>query len=135
MHRLDDEDFEDEIPIFSGRGEGIMEEAPATGSGAARRNEDIALDLMKFIAMTTGYGRTTSTGVGFQGTGSASKPEDYANHLLDLYGKCLGAVAPKKVRTCLLLHVPDSLRGAPLWSRRLVIQVTFCPGGETYLRK
>ncbi len=73
-----------------------MEEAPATGSGAARRNEDIALDLMKFIAMTTGYGRTTSTGVGFQGTGSASKPEDYANHLLDLYGKCLGAVAPKK---------------------------------------
>ena len=53
MHRLDDEDFEEDIPIFSGRGEGIMEEAPATGSGAARRNEDIALDLMKFIAMTT----------------------------------------------------------------------------------
>ena len=93
MHRLDDEDFEDDIPIFSGRGEGIMEEAPATGSGAARRNEDIALDLMKFIAMTTGYGRTASTGVGFQGTGSAAKPEDYAAHLLELYGKCLGAVA------------------------------------------
>lgn len=97
MEYLDDEDFEDdEIPIFSGAGEGIMEEAPATGSGASRRNEDIALDLMKFIAMTTGYGRTTSTGVGFQGTGSASKPEDYATHLLELYGKCLGAVAAKK---------------------------------------
>ena len=49
-----------------------MEEAPATGSGAARRNEDIALDLMKFVAMTTGYGRVTSTGVGFQGSGSTS---------------------------------------------------------------
>jgi len=24
----------------------------------SRRNEDIALDLMKFIAMTTGYGKT-----------------------------------------------------------------------------
>src|SRR6266496_2123207 len=77
------EDFEDDdIPILSGRGEGIMEEAPATGSGAARRNEDIALDLMKFVAMTTGYGRTTSTGVGFQGTGSAAKPEDYAEKLI-----------------------------------------------------
>jgi len=72
-----------------------MEETPATGTGAGRRNEDIALDLMKFVAMTTGYGRTTSTGVGFQGTGSAAKPEDYAEKLLELYGKCLSAVAKK----------------------------------------
>ena len=97
MEYLDDEDVEDdEIPILSGRGEGLMEEAPAKGSGAARRNEDIALDLMKFVAMTTGYGRTASSGVGFQGTGSAAKPEDYAAHLLELYGKCLSAVAGKK---------------------------------------
>jgi hypothetical protein len=97
MHYLEDDDFEEPPPsILSGRGEGLMEEAPATGSGAARRNEDIALDLMKFIAMTTGYGRTASTGVGFQGTGSAAKPEDYASHLLELYGKCLGAVSAKK---------------------------------------
>jgi hypothetical protein len=91
------EDFEDEeIPIVSGRGEGIMEEAPATGSGSGRRNEDIALDLMKFVAMTTGYGRTTTTGVGFQGSGSAAKPEDYADRLLELFGKCLSAVTGKK---------------------------------------
>ena len=97
MEYLDDDDFEDEeIPILSGTGEGLMEEASATGSGHARRNEDIALDLMKFIAMTTGYGRTTSSGVGFQGTGSASKPEEYATHLLERYGKCLGAVAARK---------------------------------------
>ncbi len=97
MEYLDDEDFEDEeTPILSGRGEGLMEEGQHTGSGHARRNEDIALDLMKFIAMTTGYGRTTSSGVGFQGTGSASKPEEYATHLLELYNKCLGAVAAKK---------------------------------------
>jgi hypothetical protein len=97
----DDDDFEeqdDELPIISakGRGEGIMEETPGTGSGAGRRNEDIALDLMKFVAMTTGYGRTASTGVGFQGTGSAAKPEDYATHLLELYSKCVSAVAGKK---------------------------------------
>jgi hypothetical protein len=94
--RLQDFDEDDEIPVMSGRGEGIMEEAPATGSGAARRNEDIALDLMKFVAMTTGYGRTTSTGVGFTGSGSAAKPEDYADKLLELYGRCLGAVGGKK---------------------------------------
>jgi hypothetical protein len=71
-----------------------MEEVPGITAGS-RRNEDIALDLMKFIAMTTGYGRTTSTGVGFQGTGAAAKPEEYAGHLLELYGKCLNAVAQK----------------------------------------
>jgi hypothetical protein len=95
--KLDEFEEDDEIPVLSGRGEGIMDEAtPATGSGSARRNEDIALDLMKFVAMTTGYGRTTSSGVGFTGTGSAAKPEDYAEKLLELYGKCLGAVGAKK---------------------------------------
>ena len=88
---------DDEIPrIYTGTGEGLMEEGPALHAGA-RRNEDIALDLMKFIAMTTGYGKTTSGGgVGFSGGGAASKPEDYASHLLELYGKCLSAVGGKK---------------------------------------
>jgi hypothetical protein len=93
----EDQDFEDdEIPVISGRGEGIMEETPATGSGAGRRNEDIALDLMKFVAMTTGYGRTTTAGVGFQGSGSAAKPEEYAERLLELYEKCLSAIENAK---------------------------------------
>ncbi len=61
----------------------------------ARRNEDIALDLMRFVAMTTGYGKTSGAGVGFQGGGTASKPEEYADHLLQLYGKCLQAVGGK----------------------------------------
>ena len=63
-----------------------MEEAPNT-TGGSRRDQDIALDLMKF---------TSSTGVGFQGTGSASKPEEYASHLLELYGRCLQTVQAKK---------------------------------------
>ncbi len=61
----------------------------------SRRNEDIALDLMKFIAMTTGYGKTAGPGVGFQGTGATDKPEEYAAHLLELYGRCLQSVAGK----------------------------------------
>ena len=71
-----------------------MDEVPAVTVGS-RRNEDIALDLMKFIAMTTGYGRTSGAGAGFQGSAAAAKPEEYAGHLLELYGKCLQAVARK----------------------------------------
>jgi hypothetical protein len=69
-------------------------ETPGLPLGS-RRNEDIALDLMKFIAMTTGYGKTVGSGVGFQGGGAAAKPEDYAAHLLELYGRCLQSVAGK----------------------------------------
>ncbi len=71
-----------------------MDEVPNIPA-ASRRNEDIALDLMKFVAMTTGYGRTSSSGVGFQGSGAASKPEEYASHLLELYARCLKAVEKK----------------------------------------
>ncbi len=71
-----------------------MDEMPGA-LPAARRDEDIALDLMKFIAMTTGYGKTGTPGAGFQG-GALARPADYAEHLLDLYGRCLTAVTGKK---------------------------------------
>ena len=72
-----------------------MDEIPGIGVGA-RRNEDIALDMMKFIAMTTGYGRGGAAGAGFQGAVEKQKSEEYAHHLLELYGKCLHAVQGKK---------------------------------------
>ncbi len=87
--------MDDDIPSIRIPTEAFMDETTAVTPGA-RRNEDIALDLMKFIAMTTGYGRTTSSGVGFQGTGAATKPDEYANHLLELYGKCISAVQARK---------------------------------------
>ena len=70
------------------------DEMPGISVGS-RRNEDIALDMMKFIAMTTGYGKTGSGVTGFQG-GLPAKPNEYADHLIDLYGRCLGAVQGKK---------------------------------------
>ncbi len=69
-----------------------MEEVGGITVGA-RRNEDIALDMMKFIAITTGYGKAGQPG--FQ-AGGVSKAEDYACHLLDLYGRCLAAVQGRK---------------------------------------
>lgn len=68
---------------------------PVGSSAGTRRNEDIALDMMKFIAVTTGYGRAGSPGAGFQ-SAAESKAEDYARHLLELYGQCLTAVQGKK---------------------------------------
>jgi len=76
-----------------------MSDVPASLPIGTRRNEDIALDLMKFVAMTTGYGKTTGgggTGFGAGPAGAQNKPEDYATHLLELYGRCLGAVSGKK---------------------------------------
>lgn len=61
----------------------------------ARRNEDIALDLMKFIASTTNYGKTAASSAGFQG-GTENKSDDYATHLLELYTRCLETVNGRK---------------------------------------
>ena len=60
----------------------------------SRRNEDIALDMMKFIAATTNYGKTAAV-TGFHG-GAENKSEDYAKHLLELYTRCLDTVNGKK---------------------------------------
>ena len=65
------------------------------GLVGSRRNEDIALDMMKFIAATTGYGKIGSPGAGFQG-GTVNKAEDYATHLLDLYTRCLSTLDGRK---------------------------------------
>ena len=61
----------------------------------SRRNEDIALDMMKFIAMATQYGKTGSGVTGFQG-GVQTKPSEYADQLLELYGRCLTAVQGRR---------------------------------------
>ncbi len=57
----------------------------------ARRNEDIALDLLKFVAATAGVGRPAAPSTGFSGSG-APKPEEHVAQLLDLYSRCLKAV-------------------------------------------
>ena len=60
----------------------------------ARRNEDIALDLLKFVAGVTNVGRATAPSTGFTATPSA-KPDEHVTELLELYGRCLRAVEGK----------------------------------------
>jgi hypothetical protein len=68
-----------------------MEQQFPTG---ARRDEDIALDLLKVIASTAQVGRPGATGTGF-GVASSPKHEDQVANLLDLYKRCLSAVSGK----------------------------------------
>lgn len=66
----------------------------APTSNAARRNEDIALDLLKFVAGAAGVGRPSTPSTGFVAA-SAPKPEDQVTQLLELYTRCLHAVEGK----------------------------------------
>jgi hypothetical protein len=59
-----------------------------------RRNEDIALDLLKFVAGATGFGRAAPASTGFSGA-AGPKPEEQVNQLLELYGRCLHSVEGK----------------------------------------
>jgi hypothetical protein len=67
-----------------------MDALTSTSLGA-RRNEDIALDLLKFVAATAGVGRPAAPSTGFSGA-AGTKPEEHVNQLLDLYSRCLKAV-------------------------------------------
>ena len=58
---------------------------------AARRTEDIALDLLKFVASHANVGSKTTGSTGF-GIPSSAKPEDQVTHLLELYARCRQAV-------------------------------------------
>jgi hypothetical protein len=70
-------------------------DALTTAGLGARRNEDIALDLMKFVAGTAGVGKPATPSTGFTGTGTA-KPEEHVNQLLELFSRCLKAVEGKE---------------------------------------
>ena len=48
----------------------------APASGAKSTKEEVALELMKFIAVTTGYGKGSSAAAGFQGKPSKTAEEN-----------------------------------------------------------
>lgn len=57
----------------------------------AASKDEVALELMKFIAVTTGYGKG-NTAAGFTGKGARS-PEEHAEALLQLFDRCRSVVA------------------------------------------
>ena len=59
-------------------------------AGGATSKEEVALELMRFIAVTTGVGKT-STGAGFAGK-APKTPEEQVEALLHLYERCRDVV-------------------------------------------
>lgn len=58
----------------------------------ARRNEDIALDLMKFIANTVQIAKPATASTGFGASGAPHKIDEQVNQILELYARCKKAV-------------------------------------------
>lgn len=51
--------------------------------------DQVALEMMKFIAVTTGYGKgAAAPAAGFGGKSGGRSVEEYADSLLDLFKKC-----------------------------------------------
>ena len=63
--------------------------AAETGApGPGRNVNEVALEMMKFIAVTTGYGKTGGTGAGFSGKPAGHSPEEHAEALIELFDRC-----------------------------------------------
>jgi hypothetical protein len=74
-----------------------MAEDTSESSAPKNNPDEIALELMKFIAVTTGYGKGLAS-AGFGGKEKSGRTaEEYAEALLELFDQCRSAVrkAPK----------------------------------------
>ncbi|MBL8242208.1 MAG: hypothetical protein JNM66_32580 [Bryobacterales bacterium] len=67
------------------------EKAPETKPSEKNNRDEVALELMKFIAVSTGYGKG-SPGTGFAGKSGSRSAEDQAEALLELFQRCRQAV-------------------------------------------
>ena len=63
------------------------QDTAASAAPPARTKDEIALELMKFIAVTTGYGKGNSP-AGFSGKPVGRSAEEYAEALLELFERC-----------------------------------------------
>lgn len=63
-------------------------EAAQTPAGGARSKDEVALELMKFIAVATGYGRSGGAGAGFSGKPGARSAEEHVDALIELFQRC-----------------------------------------------
>jgi hypothetical protein len=64
-------------------------EAKEQSQGPARSNNEVALELMRFIAHTTGYGKAgQGSTAGFSGKPQTHSAEEHAEALLELFQRC-----------------------------------------------
>jgi hypothetical protein len=66
----------------------MADETAAPPAAPARSKDEVALELMKFVAVTTGYGKGGAASAGFSGKAAMRTTEDYADALLELFERC-----------------------------------------------
>lgn len=69
-------------------------EAPHGEKEQARSSNEVALEMMKFIAVTTGYGKGATSATGFSGKPNRTS-EEYADALIGLFERCRSVVDQK----------------------------------------
>jgi hypothetical protein len=70
------------------------EKEPTAHSGMSA--DEVALELMRFISTTTGYGKTAG-GAGFGGK-SPKTPEEQVDALLQLFERCRGMIGKEPTK-------------------------------------
>ena len=71
-------------------------ETPAPGGtppSPNRSKDEVALDLMKFIAVATGYGKSSQSTTGFSAKPVTRSAEEQAEALLELFERCRRVVS------------------------------------------
>ena len=71
-----------------------MPEDSVNAAPPVRNTDEVALEMMKFLAVTTGYGKGGSS-AGFAGKGSKTA-EEYAEALLQLFERCRAVINKEK---------------------------------------
>jgi hypothetical protein len=72
----------------------MAEETSSSNLAPVRSADEVALEMMKFIAVTTGYGKGSSA-AGFTGK-TTRTPEEYADALLQLFERCREVIGKQK---------------------------------------
>jgi hypothetical protein len=81
------------LEIYSGGSTRMSDENPL--AALQRSRDEVALEMMKFIAVTTGYGKGGGAGAGFTSK-SAKTAEEYADALLQLFERCRSVILKEK---------------------------------------
>ena len=65
----------------------MAEETKPTEQPKGATTNEVALEMMKFIAVTTGYGKGGAS-AGFAAGKGARTPEEHADALIELFERC-----------------------------------------------
>jgi hypothetical protein len=64
------------------------ENSAQASHAAGRTKDEVALELMRFITLQTGYGKAPQSSAGFSGKPGTRSADEHAEALLELFLRC-----------------------------------------------